>query len=312
MTKEKKPKLNIPTPKDMLDAGVHLGHQARRWSPKMSPYIFDKRRGVHVIDLFITEKKLKEACEFLYEVAQKGGKIIFVGTKRQVSDIIKSEAERSSGLFVEDRWLGGTLTNYKQIKKSIDMLATLKKKLESGEFDHYTKKERLEIERKIKKLNRSVGGIANLSKTPEALFIVDAKREKTAVREARRLGIPIVALTDTNTDPEGIDYVIPGNDDSIKSLILMVGTVADAIEKGYKEQSKKPADTEALKAEEPQKKTEAKKIEETDLGNRSKNALIKAGYTTVTKVKKLKEEDLGKIKGLGKKSIEEILKFNKN
>lgn len=312
-------KLNIPSPEEMLDSGVHLGHQARRWNPSMAPFIYLKKDDIHVIDLFKTYELLESACEFLFNVAASGGRIIFVGTKRQVSGIIKSEAGRSGGMYVNDRWLGGTLTNFKQIKKSIDMLSDLKNKLSGGEFDHYTKKERLEVSRKISKLEKSVGGISNLNEMPEALFVVDVKREKTAVREAKRVGMPVVALTDTNSDPTGIKYIIPGNDDSVKSLVLIIRTIADAVEKGYgafgKTQRPKTTDQKledkgkgGLGGRPPSPKdVVSDRIEDSKLSNRAKNALIKAGYETADEVKKLSLEELEGIKGLGKKSVEEIL-----
>jgi len=232
---EKLPEFNIPTPEEMLEAGLHFGHQIRRWHPSMEPYIYSKQNNIHVLDLFKTQEKLKQACEFLYQVAKKGEPIVFIGTKKQAQELIKEKATAAKAMYVTNRWLGGTLTNFSVIKKNIDKLKDLIKKMETGEFNHYTKKERLLIDREIARLENNVGGIVGLNKVPSAVFIVDVKREKTAYREAARLGLPIVALSDTNNDISGVTYPIPGNDDALKSISLVVSVIADAVEKGYKE-----------------------------------------------------------------------------
>lgn len=228
-------KYKIPTIEELLKSGVHFGHQVRRWNPEMTPYIYIQRKGIHIIDLEQTHELLKKACEFLYKVASNGGQIILVGTKRQAKEIIEIEGRRSVTLFVSERWLGGTITNFRIIKKNLDKLVELRKKREAGELEKYTKKERLLIDREIEKLNKFVGGIVSLNGHPQAIFVVDGRREKTAVREANKAGIPVVGLIDTNTNPAGIDYVIPGNDDAIRSIAIIVKTVADSIEAGYKE-----------------------------------------------------------------------------
>jgi len=254
MAKPKTPKI-----KELLQAGVHFGHQVRRWNPKMEPYIFAQRMGIHVIDLELTEKLLKDACEFLYEVASHGGQIIFVGTKRQAKDVITLEAKRCGAMFVAERWLGGTITNFSIIKKRIERLLDLVQKREAGELSNYTKKERLLIDREIAKLEKFFGGIVGLRGTPDAIFVVDARREKTAISEARIANVPVVTLLDTNSDPEGIDYVIPGNDDAIRSIVLIVKAVGDAVESGYKAFAKK---TELEKAKELELAEQEKKAKE--------------------------------------------------
>lgn len=201
----------------------------------MEPYIYSVKKNIHIIDLEKTEDLLKKACDFLYGTAKNGGQIIFVGTKKQAREIVEIEAKRCGAFFVVERWLGGTITNYRVIKKNVDKLVELKRKREAGELEKYTKKERLLIDREIEKLEKFVGGIVGLRGIPQILFIVDPRREKTAAHEAKRAGVPIVSLIDTNSDPSGILHLIPGNDDAIKSIAIIVKTVADAVEEGYKD-----------------------------------------------------------------------------
>ena len=214
--------------KDMLEAGAHYGHQARRWNPKMKPYIFGERNGVHIIDLQKTVKLFKRATDFLEKTTQKGGHVLFVGTKRMARDLVADEAKRSGQFFVNHRWLGGTLTNLSTLRQSIHRLKRIEKMEQDGTFEKLTKKEVLNIKREYEKLNRNLGGMKDMPGLPRALFIVDAHKESIAVSEARRLGIPIVAIADTNADPEGIDYLIPGNDDSLRSIQLFIKTIAEA------------------------------------------------------------------------------------
>jgi len=291
--------ITIPSLTKLLKAGVHFGHTSRRWNPKMASFIFAKKSGVHIFDLAETRKHLSQACQFLHDVAKEGGTIIFLGTKRQAQGIIKTEAERCGAMYITERWLGGTLTNFEQVRKSAERLIDLEKRMKEGEFDHYTKKERLDIERQIGKLERMVGGIRKLEDKPDALFIVDVRRERTAVREATRVGVPVAAVVDSNSDPESITYPIPGNDDALRSISILVGTVANAIELGYQAQEK--AET-AGKAEE-----EASSLADLEISKRAQNALEKAGIKTVEDLKKL----FLKVKGLGAKSVEEILKVVK-
>ncbi|EKD95017.1 MAG: Ribosomal protein S2 [uncultured bacterium] len=232
-------KYKVPKIEELIEAGVHFGHQIRRWHPKMEPYIYTVSKNIHIIDLEDTERLLKEACEFLYKQASEGRKIVFVGTKKQSKEIIQAEAIRSGAMFVNERWIGGTITNFPTIKKNLDKLIKYMRGKETGEFDKYTKKERLLIDRETEKMTLVYGGILTLTETPDILFVIDPKREKTAVKEAQNAGIPVVAIIDTNADPTGIDYIIPGNDDAIKSVALLMRAVSDAVEEGYKEFDKK-------------------------------------------------------------------------
>lgn len=217
---------------ELLEAGCHFGHQSRRWHPKMSRYVWGERGGVHIFDLEKTQKALATACEFVKKLSAEGKNITFVGTKRQASEVLKEEAERIKISFVVRRWLGGTITNWEQIKKSITELKDLRQKKETGELDRYTKKERVLFDKEISRLERMVGGIETLDKIPDALFVVDIKREVSAIREAKNAGIPIIAIVDSNCDPEGIDIVIPANDDAVRSIKLITAKIADAIRDG--------------------------------------------------------------------------------
>ena len=228
--------------KQLLEAGVHFGHQTRRWNPKMAPYIFTERTGIYIIDLQKTVKKLDEAYMFIRKVVEDGGEILFVGTKKQASDSIKEEAERSNSHFVNARWLGGMMTNFKTIQKRIKRLEQLRAMSEDGTFDLLPKKEVIKLNLEIAKLEKFLGGIKNMTKLPGALFIVDPKKEKIAVLEARKLGIPIVAIVDTNCDPDEIDYVIPGNDDAIRSVKLISGAMANAVIEARQGQSEAEAE----------------------------------------------------------------------
>jgi small subunit ribosomal protein S2 len=214
--------------RELLEAGVHYGHQARRWNPKMRPYIFGARNGIHIIDLQKTVKLFQKACDFLENTTARRGHVLFVGTKRQARDLIQSEARRAGMYFINHRWLGGTLTNFPTIRQSIHRLKRIEKMSQDGTFSKIPKKEVINLEREREKLERNLGGIKDMPGAPRAIFIVDAHKESIAIKEANRLGIPVVAITDTNSDPTGIDYVIPGNDDSIKSLQLFIRMAADA------------------------------------------------------------------------------------
>ena len=215
--------------KQLLEAGVHFGHQTRRWNPKMAPYIFTERNGIYIIDLQKTVRKLDEAYNFVHEVAANGGEILFVGTKKQAADSIKEEATRAGAHYVNARWLGGKMTNFKTIQRRIARLEQLHTMETDGTFDLLPKKEVIKLNLEIEKLEKFLGGIKNMKKLPGALFIVDPRKEKIAVAEAKKLGIPVVAIVDTNCDPDEIDYVIPGNDDAIRAVKLIAGAMADAI-----------------------------------------------------------------------------------
>lgn len=217
---------------DLLEAGCHFGHQVRRWKPKMKPYIYTSRDNVHIFDLEKTAENLTKACKYVEEFSSKGNIILFVGTKRQAKAIVKEEAQVAGASFVSERWLGGTLTNWEQIKKSTDKLIEMREKREKGEYDKYTKKENVLINREINRLERFFGGLTKLKKTPDALFIVDTHREIVAVKEARQVGIPIVGIVDTNSDPDLVDYVIPANDDAVRSIKFIVSNIAKAYVEG--------------------------------------------------------------------------------
>ena len=218
--------------KQLLEAGVHFGHQTRRWNPKMAEYIFTERNGIYIIDLQKTVKKLDEAYAFVKEISENGGEMIFVGTKKQAQDSIKEEAERCGMPYVNARWLGGMLTNFKTIRRRVGRLAQLAPMREDGTFDLLPKKEVIKLNLEIEKLQKFLGGITEMKRIPQAMFIADPRKERIAVAEAKKLGIPIVAIVDTNCDPDEIDYVIPGNDDAIRAVKLLAGAMADAIIEG--------------------------------------------------------------------------------
>ncbi len=218
--------------KQLLEAGVHFGHQTRRWNPKMAEYIFTERNGIYIIDLQKTVKKLDEAYNFIKEISMEGKCVLFVGTKKQAQDSVKEEAERAGAFFVNARWLGGMLTNFSTIRKRIARLKQLRTMQEDGTFDLLPKKEVIKLNLEIEKLEKFMGGIKDMPEMPGAMFIVDPRKEKIAVSEAKKLGIPIVAIVDTNCDPDDVDYVIPGNDDAIRAVKLIAGAMADAIIEG--------------------------------------------------------------------------------
>jgi small subunit ribosomal protein S2 len=218
--------------KALLETGVHFGHRTRRWNPKMKPYIFTERNGIHIIDLQQTLGMIEDAYNIIRDTITEGGAVLFVGTKRQAQDTIASEASRARQPYVNERWLGGTLTNWQTIRQRIDYLKRLEKRRDEGDFDSLKKRERLRVEREIEKLNLRLGGIRDMKGLPDLLFIVDINHEETAVREANILGIPVIALVDTNCDPDDIDYLIPSNDDAIRAIKLIVGKMADAAIEG--------------------------------------------------------------------------------
>ena len=218
--------------KALLEAGVHFGHQTRRWNPKMAPYIYTERNGIYIIDLQKTVKKLEEAYAFVRDLSANGGNVLFVGTKKQAQDAIKEEATRCGGYYVNARWLGGMLTNFRTIRKRIDRMDQLAKMKENGTFELLPKKEVAKLELEMEKLDKYLGGVKNMKTLPKAMFIVDPHKERIAVAEARKLNIPIVAIVDTNCNPDEIDYVIPGNDDAIRAVKLIAGAMADAVLEG--------------------------------------------------------------------------------
>jgi small subunit ribosomal protein S2 len=224
--------VSVITMKALLEAGVHFGHQTRRWNPKMEQYIFTERNGIYIIDLQKTVKLVDEAYNFVKELAANGGEILFVGTKKQAQESIENEAKRCGMHYVNQRWLGGTLTNFKTIKKRIERLHELDRMEEDGTFEVLPKKEVIRLKHERERLEKFLGGIKNMSRIPDALFVVDPRKEKIAVSEARKLGIPVVAIVDTNCDPDEIDYVIPGNDDAIRAVKLLTETIANAVLEG--------------------------------------------------------------------------------
>lgn len=215
--------------KELLEAGVHFGHQTRRWNPKMKEYIFGERNGIYIIDLQKTLRMFKEATRFITEVVSQGGAVLFVGTKRQAQEAIVEETRRCGMYFVNQRWLGGLLTNFVTIQKSIERLKELEEMSTDGRYDLFTKKEVARLERERKALEKNLAGIREMKKLPQALFVIDSKKEEIAVKEANRLRIPVVAIVDTNCDPDDIDYVIPGNDDALRAIKLFVSKIADAV-----------------------------------------------------------------------------------
>ena len=237
--------------KQLLEAGVHFGHHTRRWNPKMAEYIFTERNGVYIIDLQKTVKKIEEAYDFVRQLSEDGETVLFVGTKKQAQDSIREEAERVGMYYVNARWLGGMLTNFTTIKTRIDRLAQLRKMEEDGTFDLLPKKEVIKLNLEIERLEKYLGGIKNMKKLPGALFIVDPRKERNAVAEARKLNIPIIAIVDTNCDPDEIDYPIPGNDDAIRGVRLISATIANAILEGKQGEQLSDGTEESSPVEEP-------------------------------------------------------------
>src|SRR6187431_2190677 len=214
--------------KELFEAGVHFGHQTKRWNPKMRPFIYGARSGIHIVDLDQTARLFKRAFDFLSETVARGGSVLFVGTKRQAQEIVREEARRAGMYFVTNRWLGGTLTNFKTIKGGLDRLRTLERMKEDGTYAQLPKKETVQLEKERARLEKYIGGLKGMGAVPSAVFIIDPAQETIAVQEARKLRVPIVAITDTNCDPDLVDYVIPGNDDAIRSVRLITGAIADA------------------------------------------------------------------------------------
>jgi len=251
--------------KELLEAGVHFGHQTRRWNPKMKPFIFGKRNGIHIVDLQKTLHYFDEAAEFTRDLAARGHNVLFVGTKRQAQDAIREEAVRCGMFYMNHRWLGGTMTNFRTIRKSIDRFKEIESTL-AAEDSHLTKKERIRLERQRRKMERALGGIKDMENLPEALFVIDTVHEHIAVKEANRLGIPVIAVVDTNCDPEEVDFPIPGNDDAIRAIRLFTSRIADSVLEGLNLADERfvgpgdeaeAVDDEAAQAEEPAKIEEA-------------------------------------------------------
>ncbi len=255
--------------KDLLEAGVHFGHQSSRWNPKMRKYIFAARNGIHIIDLKKTLQALQEAQHAVRDVTLQGERVLFVCTKRQLRPIVELEAARCGGFFVTERWLGGMLTNFTTMKKQIRRLKDLERGIDEGAYEFYTKKEQLLLSREREKLNKYLAGVKDMARLPGALFVVDAKKETIALQEANKLGIPVIAIADTNADPDRIDYPIPGNDDAIRSVSVITGAIADAIEQARRElppDARRRAD----EVESSSYSTEGGLVEETSTEDRGK------------------------------------------
>ncbi|MBU1566703.1 MAG: 30S ribosomal protein S2 [Proteobacteria bacterium] len=234
--------------RDMLQAGVHFGHQTRRWNPKMKSYIYGPRNGIYIINLDLTKRLFDKACDFITEEIKSGGTLLFVGTKRQAQEIIKEEAKRCGMYYVDHRWLGGMLTNFQTIKNSIDRLKSIESMQADGSINRFPKKEILIMEKERIKLERNVGGIKDMRNLPSVLFVIDPRKEDIAVSEAVKLGLPVVAITDTNCDPDGIDFIIPGNDDAIRSIRLICHHIAEAVLAGQAMRDGEDASEEAVAA----------------------------------------------------------------
>ena len=221
--------MSVISMKQLVEAGVHFGHQTRRWNPKMAPYIFTERNGIHIIDLQQTVGLVDEAYKAVFDIANAGGTILFVGTKKQAQDAVKSEAERCGMYYVNERWLGGMLTNFKTIESRIGRLKAIERMSEDGTFDVLPKKEVIGIKKEWEKLEKNIGGIKDMTRIPDAIFVVDPKKEAICVKEAKSLGVTLIGIGDTNCDPDDLDYIIPGNDDAIRAVKLIVGKMADAV-----------------------------------------------------------------------------------
>ncbi len=248
--------------KQLLEAGVHFGHQTRRWDPKMAEYIFQARNGIHIIDLQKTSKKLDEAYAFIKEQAEEGKTILFVGTKKQAQECVKEAAQKCGMYYIDQRWLGGMLTNFGTIKKRIQRLKDLEKMQEDGTFDVLPKKEVILLKKEMEKLERNLGGIKDMEKIPEVIFLIDPKKERLAILEAKKLNIPLVGVVDTNCNPEDLDYPIPGNDDAIRAVKLITDVMANAVIEGKQGESLEPEMVEEIKEVEEDEIVEEKSIEE--------------------------------------------------
>ncbi|MBR4401320.1 MAG: 30S ribosomal protein S2 [Synergistes sp.] len=272
--------MGVVSMKQLLECGVHFGHQTRRWNPKMKPFIFTERNGIYIIDLQKTVKGLEKAYDFVREVAKEGGSILFVGTKRQAQDPIHDEALKCGQFYINQRWLGGLLTNFATIRRRVMRMVELEQMEEDGSINKYPKKEVVQLRKERDKLEKYLSGIKEMKDTPDAIFVIDPRREAIAVLEARKLGIPVIAIVDTNCDPDYIDYPIPGNDDAIRAIELVVGLMANAFIEGRQGQDARPAEEEA--AEEPAQEAEAEapsdELSEVELKARGKELADQKGW----------------------------------
>jgi small subunit ribosomal protein S2 len=288
--------LNEPpiTMRQLLEAGVHFGHQTKRWNPKMRPFIFGARNGIHIIDLQHTVKLFNKAYNFIVSTVSQGGSVLFVGTKKQAQEVIQEEARRSGQFFVTNRWLGGTLTNFKTVKGSIERLRGIEKMTEDGTFERLSKKEVLGLERERVKLEKTLGGIKAMGGLPTAVFIIDPKKEHIAVEEARKLEIPIVAITDTNCDPDLIDYVIPGNDDAIRAIKLFTGKIADAAMTGGRIGKERSASRNERRDQDEEQKPETIRVSSGGDGPKVEIASRRSGSTRPAPEASVSPDEAGK------------------
>jgi small subunit ribosomal protein S2 len=288
--------LNEPpiTMRQLLEAGVHFGHQTKRWNPKMRPFIFGARNGIHIIDLQHTVKLFNKAYNFIVNTVSQGGSVLFVGTKKQAQEVIQEEARRSGQFFVTNRWLGGTLTNFKTVKGSIERLRGIEKMTEDGTFERLNKKEVLGLERERVKLEKTLGGIKAMGGLPTAVFIIDPKKEHIAVEEARKLEIPIVAITDTNCDPDLIDYVIPGNDDAIRAIKLFTGKIADAAMTGSRIGKERSASRNERRDQDDEQKPETIRVSSGGDGPKVEIASRRSGSTRPAPEASVSPDEAGK------------------
>jgi small subunit ribosomal protein S2 len=270
--------LPVATMKQLLEAGVHFGHQTRRWNPKMRQYIYGERNGIYIIDLDQTSRALDKACEYIKRAASEKKNIVFVGTKKQAADIVEEEAKRCGAFYVNRRWLGGMLTNFDTIRLRINRLKEIEEMVETGEFHRRPKKEQSVLQREFTKLEKSLGGIKGMRGRPEVLFVIDQKNEVIAVAEANKVGIATVGIVDTNCDPDGIDYVIPGNDDSIRSIKLITAAIADAILEGKEGQPNYGQEVETIRKSQVASVSEA--VADTTESDSEDKALVTAGNVT--------------------------------
>jgi small subunit ribosomal protein S2 len=288
--------LNEPpiTMRQLLEAGVHFGHQTKRWNPKMRPFIFGARNGIHIIDLQHTVKLFNKVYNFIVSTVSQGGSVLFVGTKKQAQEVIQEEARRSGQFFVTNRWLGGTLTNFKTVKGSIERLRGIEKMTEDGTFERLSKKEVLGLERERVKLEKTLGGIKAMGGLPTAVFIIDPKKEHIAVEEARKLEIPIVAITDTNCDPDLIDYVIPGNDDAIRAIKLFTGKIADAAMTGGRIGKERSASRNERRDQDEEQKPETIRVSSGGDGPKVEIASRRSGSTRPAPEASVSPDEAGK------------------
>ncbi len=293
--------------KDLLEVGCHFGHTTSRFNPKIKPYIYTIKNKVVIFDLAQTKEKLEEAAKFLFKIAAQGGEIVLVGTKRQAAEVVKEEAIKSKSFYVNSRWWGGTLTNWKEISKRLELLIESEKKLAEGGFDHYTKLERLKIERKLQRLHHFLSGLIGFSGRPAALVVIDVKKEATAVKEAHLIGVPVVAIVDSNIDPELVDYPIPANDDAVASIKLILSFLSKAIQTGRQETEKKGAKKSSKKEnEEEEKQTEDTKTkvktEKTSSKTAAEKRVVKKAVKKLSPSKKVAAKPAAKAKKTAKKT----------